>query len=318
MVKTKLFAVTMAASLFLAGCERTRPLSGEVFIVTQGREKVKLGLVEVGIFDADKVSGSIRETKAQLAPEVQKMKEVLPKLQELRSTADKQWQTALDGNYKRGDNDRLSDLKMETAALCDEASNYAAYLQSSALFFEKLPAALATVKTNADGKFGLTIPSRAIVVGAFASRRVPSGDTESYYWLVRVDPGTDTITLSSDNLMSSSNPHSVVWASEQTGKSGGPADILAARGEDLRLELIASSPDSPLPPVDTKRAPTPTPAPLPVVVTVKRPVKVRVTYGEVTLQPGTKLQVISRKGATLFAQFGNDNIQVPVSATDLQ
>lgn len=67
------------------------------------------------------------------------------------------------------------------------------------------------------------------------------------------------------------------------------------------------------------RPPPSSPSPAgPTTVTIKEPTRVTVAFGEVLLQPGTKLQVIARTGAILTAQFGNERIQVPVSATDLQ
>jgi hypothetical protein len=319
----RLFPLAIGAALFLSGCERNRQLSGEVFIVTGAHESVKLGLVEIGVFDAEKVSAAIRETKERNAAEVEKMSVVLPKLQDLRDAAEKQWHTAVYGSYKQGEISRLSDLRIAASALCEEASSHAAWLQSSSMFFEKLPhAAIASVKTDADGRFTITVPNRTIVLGAKASRRIPFGGAELYYWLVRVDPHTDRIMLSNDNLMSSTDARSVVWATERIGQLGGPADALAEKGEKLRKEMIAASDpaaSTPRPIVTTRfpiYLPTPTSAPVPAVVTVKQPTKVLIAYGEVTLQPGTKLQVLARNGGMFTAQFGNDKIQVPVSATD--
>ena len=70
----------------------------------------------------------------------------------------------------------------------------------SPYYFQDLPAAVATGKTDADGKFTLTLPPGKYVFAATASRSV-SKDTEQYAWLVKVDASNPVhgLLLSNDN-----------------------------------------------------------------------------------------------------------------------
>ena len=67
-------------------------------------------------------------------------------------------------------------------------------------YFQDLPAAVATGKTDADGKFTLTLPPGKYVFAATASRSVFK-DTEQYAWLVNVDASKPVqgLLLSNDN-----------------------------------------------------------------------------------------------------------------------
>jgi len=75
---TLFFAVTASA-----GCSRATQgeLSGDVFIVTQGAQNVKLGLVEVRVLPYEETKASIAKTKAQAERELANLQ---PKLDAAR------------------------------------------------------------------------------------------------------------------------------------------------------------------------------------------------------------------------------------------
>jgi hypothetical protein len=78
------------------------------------------------------------------------------------------------------------------------------YLNSGAPYFKNLPHPIASVKTDADGKFKLELPSSTdqVIIVATATRHVPTGERENYFWAVKVMPPA-TVTLSNDNLTDS-------------------------------------------------------------------------------------------------------------------
>jgi hypothetical protein len=80
-------------------------------------------------------------------------------------------------------------------------SRRSAYLNSAAPYFKNLPHPIALVKTDADGKFKMELPSPIdqVIIVASTTRQVLLGQLENYFWAVKVKPPA-TITLSNDNL----------------------------------------------------------------------------------------------------------------------
>ena len=73
-------------------------------------------------------------------------------------------------------------------------------------------------------------------------------------------------------------------------------------------------PAPPLPATIPSATSAPSP---PATLTLREPVRVRLKYGEATLPAGTKLQVMSRDGPNVFADYAGDKVQIPITATDL-
>ena len=74
------------------------------------------------------------------------------------------------------------------------------------------------------------------------------------------------------------------------------------------------------PPSTSKSVPTVTPVPSTVTLTRSISVKIPygIPYGAVTLQPGAKLPLISRDGATVRVRYMDTEQIIPISATDLK
>ena len=70
------------------------------------------------------------------------------------------------------------------------------------------------------------------------------------------------------------------------------------------------------PPSTSKSVPTVTP--VSSTVTLTRSISVKIPYGAVTLQPGAKLPLISRDGATVRVRYMDTEQIIPISATDLK
>jgi hypothetical protein len=187
---------------FIANCS---PLvsgaSGEVFIVTRGGESIKLGLVEICVISESAIKPYI-QSKYQSA-----RKEIMPgkpslglmkkKLDELEFETEKQkYQsdkiTYLESKLK------LLNCRIEYDSLLDNMFQYFRDVFSR----KGLSTTMLTTKTDADGKFTLSLkPGKYALVAS--SSRMAGGETEEYHWLIRitVKPNQQTkITLSNDNL----------------------------------------------------------------------------------------------------------------------
>ncbi len=94
----------------------------------------------------------------------------------------------------------------------DQGLEYARFT-TGRCYFDNLLHSQNAAKTDADGKFTLTLPvGERIALAAHAGRQTP-GDLEEYYWLVWFTPRDSTenrIMLSNDNLASSGNPESAI------------------------------------------------------------------------------------------------------------
>ncbi|HEY5345955.1 MAG TPA: hypothetical protein VIK62_06385 [Verrucomicrobiae bacterium] len=75
-------------------------------------------------------------------------------------------------------------------------------------YFDNLPAPLAVVKTDADGKFALQFSQKGEFILVAQAQRQVSDNTEKYFWLVRVHPdgkATIQVMLSNDNLITANS-----------------------------------------------------------------------------------------------------------------
>jgi hypothetical protein len=108
---------------------------------------------------------------------------------------------------------------MNTNRLSHRVRWRADYLNSGAPYFKNLPHPIASVKTDADGKFKLELPSSTdpVIVVASATRHLPTGERENYFWAVKVTPPA-TVTLSNDNLTDSGGTDSVLQTLHLTSR----------------------------------------------------------------------------------------------------
>jgi hypothetical protein len=241
-----------AAALLLAvitgstGCSRAGQgqLDGDVFIVTQGAENVKLGLVEVRVLHYEETKNSIAKTKAQVEREVANLQPKLDAARTALASAEAR-HNAAEAEYaaasKRADaalvnksvdaSNRAEDTfitaldrSIAAARAVGSARSSVAELEkqvrswnSGALYFVSLPSPVASVKTDADGKFAIPLDRKAtVVLAANATRRVLN-KTENYYWLVPVSLNgqpSKRIFLSNDNLATSDSKDSLMHVVE--------------------------------------------------------------------------------------------------------
>lgn len=234
-----LIVVVFAALLGCSVGRKDRRVSGQVFVVTNARENVRLGLVEVKAIPAKELESFVSEKLArrvELRADLPRQRELLKAMEwdaqrrlehatrdlhaaweEFLPHADKDSERkAYADRYFAAESklqaakDAMARLPMAQRAAID---SLLAYWDSGAYFMAGLPAALDSVKTDASGEFTLDVAAtRRIGVAATAGRQVVD-KYETYYWLVWVDPKdarSARVLLSNDNQLGSDSPESVI------------------------------------------------------------------------------------------------------------
>lgn len=206
---------------------KSSKISGQVFVVTQGRENIKLALVEILAIPEKNI---IQHLKAKQINRLEQLKILMPELEEAKKIADAASealaQAKIDRNRLYAENfyrdasfdekNRISLARIDANANWhkqDEIANSAdAVFRDKQLkilgldapyrYFEGLPTAVSIGKTDADGRFTLSLPHGKYAIAATSSRKVFEG-SESYCWLVWVDTSfpNQSLTLSNDNLI---------------------------------------------------------------------------------------------------------------------
>ncbi len=219
----------------LPGCSRgPGKLDGDVFIVTEGAQNVKLGLVEVRVLPYEETKGSIAKTKIQAQQEIAKLQPQVVAAQKALELAQARCRdsfTRTTAIIEQGDFDPDSpryraDVRAQNSARDILNNSWAALgnlkdqvrgWNSAPPYFANLPTPLASAKTDADGKVTIPLDRKATVaLAAYATRRV-FDETEDYYWLVRVSLNgqpSKRIFLSNDNLATSDSKDSLVHVVE--------------------------------------------------------------------------------------------------------
>jgi hypothetical protein len=232
--------------LFLASCcltcfgcgQSQGKLDGDVFIVTEEAQNVRLGLVEVRVLPYEETKNSIAKTKAQAEREVANLQPKLDAAREAVASAERRltsvhaelnrgldrWKSALDRGETLEAAERFTKVTDRQFQAAIDSRNFARdtldLLEEQARswnsvtrYFSSLPPPVSSVKTDADGKFSIPLHrSTTVVLAASATRRLPE-KTENYYWLVTVSldgQPSKRIFLSNDNLATSDSKDSLV------------------------------------------------------------------------------------------------------------
>lgn len=163
---------------------------GEVFIVTKGGQNLRMGLIQVMVFESKIIRSYIEE---RLVLQQKSREELKPQWEEAIRVYDSAKDAVSKTKPYRTDDGREiddSDRHGKVMALIEKKSNYESmyrkyhsFLEGS-FFFDELPKPLRIGKTNSEGRFRISVP-RGIeaVIGATASRSVGER-TETYYWLL--------------------------------------------------------------------------------------------------------------------------------------
>lgn len=229
-------------------------LAGEVFIVTQGGPSIKLGLVSVSAIAENDIQTFIENKKlaaetfsqaqesiiAAAQRAVDDAQGALLDAQEARpksSERDAQYLACLQTNATRGECRFQAQKRhyLELEALKAQVDASRAELKSrldalaalttaveetrgSDYYFKDLPAGFAVAKTNADGLFSMTVPTKGRFAIAAKAERQVFGEPEKYHWLVWISPNgqaTTRVMLSNDNMTTAGSPDSVIQLSSE-------------------------------------------------------------------------------------------------------
>lgn len=135
--------------------------------------------------------------KDKRAFKVQQQQKLLPKYEVAKNEVDdayKNWSGRY-GNAGRYELWSKAREKNESIISEYEAFNSSEYIIGS------LPPPMHSSKSDADGKFSLTLPKGEYVIVANASRKLIN-TSETYHWLVQIDESTPSnFMLSNDNLL---------------------------------------------------------------------------------------------------------------------
>jgi multidrug resistance efflux pump len=216
---------------------KSAEFAGQVFVVTEGRQTIKLSLVELQAIPESALLVHLEKTRRALAEERAlidaKVEEAQRSVEEaanrekaareaekteskartdamFASMRNRQW------NSERSREHAAAEVAGMRAALDarDEAeAKRRAYLEllkqqrllrNPSAFFANLPKPAARTKTDADGRFRLPVPPGKHVIAAHSDRRLLNG-TEEYFWLLSVDSASpdQALMLTNDNLVQS-------------------------------------------------------------------------------------------------------------------
>ena len=202
-----LLALTLGFILCTMGCSPDRQVSGQVFVVTKGRENVKMGLVHIHAVTAEQlapIAAELLKTCKQAdLKERQALAEQVADLAALR-----QFETELGALQPVGLNlpefrawQEESAQRRSSGAARDTESTDSEALLLRAFLFDRLP--VAEGKTDADGRFNLNLKSSPKVWLLAQAERTTGKDTERYFWAHAVKDGRDTnpVLLSNDSLV---------------------------------------------------------------------------------------------------------------------
>jgi hypothetical protein len=203
--------------LFVTGCSRERTITGEIFVVTEGGQNYKLGLVSVGLVSAEKLTPHIekktKEANDNLLPiysNYRQLKDSIALLDKLDNDLEQKRRLLriYDENNEllsvlnklRSVIQRKISLDQTIAPLEDTFERYT----SGGFFLHGLPQLDDSSKTDSEGRFNLLgQKDRKYFIVASASRS-PGDKTEYYYWIVEYPNPSfregEKILLSNDNL----------------------------------------------------------------------------------------------------------------------
>lgn len=215
-MKCEVFSIVRALTylsltILLFGCGE-QEISGQIFVVTQAKDNIKLALVNVTAIPQEEFDQYLKVKKTQkleqqklLYLKYKRAKEDLP-LQEEYFNASSNWANLLSDLHPKRQQTKLEEKLMEDtkatiAAYKATLAEYEAF-DNTEFLMDGLPNSKFISKTDADGRFTLTLPKGKYVIAANSNRNVINV-VETYHWLVWVDSSSanQKLMLSNDNLL---------------------------------------------------------------------------------------------------------------------
>jgi hypothetical protein len=181
-------------------------LNGEIFIVTKGRENVRLALVEISAIPEKDIIPFINKKISNAKREIEKSKPAYEKLVAEEKSLDIEYQKAfkrhMDHISSRGYDKEYDAHNKKFIERLYASDKYFKFLTGK-YYFDGIPKAENICKSNVDGKFSLKLKRNSkYALFAKSSRKVFDSE-EDYYWLIWVvmDHNPQSVTLSNDNLI---------------------------------------------------------------------------------------------------------------------
>ncbi len=201
--------LSVALAIFVTGCSREREISGQIFIVTKGRENVKMGLVGVHVATEAqlKTSGAeiLRDYKQARQEHEQSQAQARADLAAVQQIESDLKSLVPSGLTVTEANELSTEIESRRRTLESKANDQS---QSELLgkmlvtrLLEKLPSISA--KTDADGRF--TVKAKGKVWLLAQTARTVGKNEETYLWAAVADPTTtqnqNAMLLSNDTLI---------------------------------------------------------------------------------------------------------------------
>jgi hypothetical protein len=204
--------VAIAGTLGLAGCKpHPTTLAGQVFIVTQGGDNVKLGDIEILLVEKSQVRSFLQKKEPIIESEIASKKQELAVAREddnKRFAAHK----AEEAKYEHSqysleawnEKTRVFQLWSAAYARLGAAEKTLQYVESAENYLMGFsPVITQKTTSDADGRFSFVYPrDKALTIYASAQRSLLNG-TEKYYWLVDAPTNAEMVQvfLSNNNLV---------------------------------------------------------------------------------------------------------------------
>jgi len=216
-------AITLMYALFKP---KEMTLSGQVFIVTKGAENVKLGGVEILLFENGKLTKFLRARETVMAAEEgRRCSEVQQEV--LRVTGIPYFLTNASGGWTSNPEAIRkmtptgpfnSEKNAEKDAVISKVNSLTDWLKSFPAprdYFSGVSSTVAVIRrtvTDADGRFSIICPGgRGFALYATAERTIPGpygGDTETYYWLIAAPHDAENAqVLLNNSTLATIHPH---------------------------------------------------------------------------------------------------------------
>jgi hypothetical protein len=199
--------------LLLIGCTpKEKELTGEVFIMTEGGQNIKLNLVEISVIAFDEMNPFAQNKIQSAKQEIDRLKPKIQKAQKeykkMLQSKEKFYRVYLDNiyshRYKKKYDDLLKAISKKRIEINQLLTSYNRYSQET-YFFDGLPEPIQSTKTDANGKFNFKLKPAKYAIVAFSSRKT-GGSDKDYSWFLWVSTEKDSqqnILLSNDKLFGS-------------------------------------------------------------------------------------------------------------------
>jgi hypothetical protein len=199
-------------------------LSGQVFVATKGRQNVKLGAMQVCLFDRDALDILLNGLYTFAAAKSQRLRLDLTAWATAEQAAKAAWEqaeaTAIRNQqlYEQGAvlSDGLTAINVANGAAAQASDAYQSaktrvqslwgevdYYHSYGFYFSYLRSPIATAETDAEGRFTIQVPRTGEYLICAQTDRMVWDETEVYYWLQPVSlegQKERTVNLANNNL----------------------------------------------------------------------------------------------------------------------